>query len=122
MLASALNDHESALRASLRAEYGIDLRAELSRPDVVLTDLADLVAWLPPGCAFWRSFGGPNALTEEVHALTAIEFRLRVADWRETKGSKPKPPQVPPYAHETKAVRASQRRKADRFSRRQQKK
>lgn len=122
MLASALNDHEGALRASLRAQYGIDLRSELARDDLITTDLADLVAWLPPGCAFWRSFGGPNALTEEAHALSAIEFRLRVADWRETKGAKPKPPQVPPYAHEVKASKAAQRRKADRFTRRQQNK
>ncbi len=120
MLASALYEHEGALRASLRAEYQIDLRDELQRDDLNTLDLADLVAWLPTGSAFWRSFGGPNALTEEAHALMAIEYRLRISDWRQTKGAKPKPPVSPPYAFETKTAAAAQRRKAARFARRQQ--
>ncbi|BDZ40827.1 hypothetical protein GCM10025865_01260 [Paraoerskovia sediminicola] len=84
MLASVL-EFEGALRASLRAEYGVDLRS----PGMGARDLADLTANLPPGCALWRAIGGPMAWSDEVHMLSAVEFRLRVLAWQKTEaGSK----------------------------------
>lgn len=81
MLVVALADHRGPLRASLRATYGIDLRA----PDMWWCDLADLVVNLPPGCPFWRAFGGDLAWSDEVHALMAIEHGVRVLAWQQTK-------------------------------------
>lgn len=64
------------------------------------SDLADLVANLPPGCALWRAIGGPLAWSQETHMLAAIEFRLRVLAWMKTqdgaKGRKPPKPIDPP--------------------------
>lgn len=68
-----------------------------------LTDLADLVAWLPPGSALWRSFGGPASLSDETSALQMLDFSVRVLDFhagRHGKGKKPTPPKAPEYAHE----------------------
>lgn len=96
MLAEGLRDHRAALSASLWAEYRIDLES----PSVGLWRLAELVACLPAGCAFWRSVGGPLAWSTELHMLAAIEFRVRVLEWQNAggKGEKPKAVQHPPYA------------------------
>lgn len=94
------------MRAALR-EAHIDLR----NPGVGLSDLADIVAWLPPGCALWRSVGGPLALSEEAHLLRDVDFRLRELAWLQSedgrKGrNRPKPLQPVPFAHETNAEQA----------------
>lgn len=98
----------------MRAEYGLGLR------DVPILELADLVAWLPAGCALWRAIGGPMSITNELRALRIIEFRLRVLDWHliEGKGDRPEPPEEPKYVDETPTARMS--RKAEMFMRRQQ--
>ncbi len=83
-------------------------------------DLAQHMLWLPPGCALWVSVGGPLAWSTDQRILNAIEFRLRVADWRKTKGQKPKPTPDPPYAHEKALQGASIRRSAEAYLRRQQ--
>lgn len=84
-------------------------------------ELADLIAWLPAGCALWKDLGGPAALSDETRALLDVDFRLRVLDWRMrgSKGAQPKPTPPPPYAHERRAAEAKQQRKADAFLRRQ---
>lgn len=50
-LVGAYTAHPDALRASLRAEYQVDLR----HPGMSLMDLGDLVAWLPPQSALHRA-------------------------------------------------------------------
>lgn len=87
--------------ASLRHEYGIDLRTYRGS----LPDLADLTFWLPRGCPFWISYGGPRSLTVEAVHLAAVAFRLELLYWQGTeKGSKgqnqPEPPAMPAYAHD----------------------
>jgi hypothetical protein len=107
------------LRASLRAEYQVrDLRAESVRR------LAEMMAWLPPGCALWRSFGGPLSLSAEAARLDLVEYRLRVLAWQQTEdGSKgrnrPDPPTAPPYAGERRRSDAEAERKAAAYLRRQ---
>ena len=117
-LAVALAHHRGALRASLMAEYQLRLDEARSWP---AQELAALVAWLPPGAALWRDMGGPASLSEEVRMLRAVEFGLRVLDWRmrQGKGARPKPLPDPPYAHERREQQQKQRRKADSFMRRQ---
>lgn len=118
ILSEAYSRHEAALRASLRAEYQIrDLRTER------VSELASLVAWLPPGCALWRSTGGPLAWSGEVHTLNLVEYRLRELAWMQSKDAatgknRPKPPDVPKYAHERDSEDAGARRKADAYRRR----
>ncbi|MFZ4894634.1 DUF5361 domain-containing protein [Plantibacter sp. Mn2098] len=87
--------------------------------------MTELVAWLPPGCALWRSVGGPLAWSEETHQLNIIEFRLRVLDWRRTpdgeKGkNQPKPPVPPPYAGDVRAGDEHAEKQAAAHRRRQQ--
>lgn len=114
-----LAHHDGALRASLRAEYRIDLRAR----DVPPMELADLVAWLPRGCALWADFGGPAALSAEAALLRTVEYRLRDLLWMQAGGKKagkrPEPPQDPPYAHEKRAKTDRMGRKAAAYLRRQ---
>lgn len=86
-----------------------------------VADLADLTLWLPPGAALWIAVGGPMALSTDQRLFTTIEFRLRVLDWRKTKGTKPVPPTDPPYAHERAEKVETIRRKADAYLRRQAK-
>jgi len=69
------------------------------------TELADLVHHLPPGCALWRSTGGPLAWTDETHTLVGALHRLEILAWQQTedghKGRKmPTPIEPPPLAHE----------------------
>lgn len=117
-LAIALADHRGALRASLMSEYGLRLDDVTGWP---AREVADLVAWLPTGCALWRDMGGAAALSEEARMLRAVEFGLRVLDWRmrQGKGARPKPLPDPPLAHERRAAAEKQRRKAESFMRRQ---
>jgi len=63
------------------------------------------------------------AWSVEQRVLNAIEFRLRVLDWRQQgKGAKPKPVPDPPYAHEKATKDAAIQRKADAYLRRQARK
>ena len=66
------------------------------------TDLADLVVWLPAGCAFWRAMGGPAALSQVERELREVGYWLRVLDYRErgSKGEQPKRIPEPKWAHE----------------------
>ena len=111
MLAVALREHRGALSASLLAVYGIRIG------DVPLSELADLTAYLPAGCAFWQSFGGPLAWSEDQHLLARIEFLLRAIQFGLAggKGTKPKPMEPPKFAAEQKAQEAADRLKADRW-------
>ncbi len=95
-----------------------DLRAESVR------QLAAMMAWLPPGCALWRSLGGPLSLSAEAARLDIIDYRLRVLAWQQTEdGSKgrnrPEPPEAPPYAGERRRAAAEAERKASAYLRRQ---
>lgn len=108
MLAGALTHHEGALRASLRAVYGI---TDVRNPGCSLTELADYAAHLPAGCPLWLAIGGPAAWSSEVHALMAVEFRLRVLAWQKTDDGRrginaPQPEEPPRYAHEVAAEEA----------------
>lgn len=104
----------------MRAEYGLDLRSALDSREIHCADLSDLVAWLPPGCAFWQSFGGPTALSAEANELREVAFWLRVLDYRErgSKGAKPERADAPAFAHERRAEEDSQNRKAAAYLRR----
>lgn len=117
MLADALHNHRGALRASLMEVYALRLDEQ---EDVL--ELADLVAWLPAGCALWRSFGGPAAVSEEVRAIQMLDYSVRVLDYhagRHGKGKKPQPPKTPSFAHEKRAEDAKVRRKAEALIKRQ---
>ncbi len=88
-------------------------------------EVADLVVWLPTGCAFWRSVGGPAAVSEEVRAIQMLDYSVRVLDFhagRHGKGKKPNPPKDAPFAHEKRADEQRVRRKAEALLRRQRKK
>lgn len=113
MLAEGLRAHRGPLSASLLAEYGVDL----DRPVFGPVRLAELVAGLPPGCAFWRSYGGPLAWTVESHLLAAVEFRLKALEYQGAgqKGPKPKAMQHPPYAFEVEKEQHDFDRKARLF-------
>ena len=82
-------------------------------------DLADLMLWLPPGCPLWIAVGGPMAWSAEERLLNAVEFRLRVLDWRKTRGTKPKPNSPPPYAVEGAVRERTDERKMKAYLRRQ---
>lgn len=119
MLAETYTRHAGALRASIRAEYHATPR------DFGVLELADLVAWLPPGCALWRSVGGPLAWSEETHLLNLVEHRLRVLAWLKTKDAKagknrPKPLDAPKYAGDKSRVADEMERKAAAHRRRNQ--
>lgn len=110
------------MRASLQAVYGIRLSAV--REQLGALELADLVAFLPDGCALWQSVGGPRAWSAETHLLNQVEFRLRVLDWRKTKdgsGGKnpPKPHKSPALAHEARAEESKQSTRAAAWEARQ---
>ena len=118
-LSEAYSRHEAALRASLRAEYQIrDIRTESVR------DLPGLVAWLPDGCALWRSMGGPKAWSAETAMLHRVEYRLCILAWQKTEsGSKglnqPVPPTPPPYAGEAERSDREMSKRAEAWQRRQ---
>lgn len=117
LLATALMHHEGSLRASLMAVYGLRLSEARTWP---AREVADLVAWLPPGCALWMDIGGPASLSAEVHELRRVGYWLRVLDYRErgSKGEKPKPDPDPSYAHERRAEQGVMERKAAAYMRR----
>jgi len=85
------------------------------------SDLADLVVWLPAGSVFWRSMGGPAAISNTERELREIRFWLRVLDYRErgSKGEQPKRVPDPKWAHERKAVQDVANRKAAAYIARQ---
>lgn len=118
LLATALSHHEGALRASLMAEYGLRLSEARTWP---AREVADLVEWLPAGCAFWQDVGGPASISMESRELRHATFWLRVLDYREreSKGEKPKPAPEPQWAHERRAEVDTMSRKAQAYMRRQ---
>lgn len=110
------------MRASLQAVYGI--RLATVRTQLGALELADLVAFLPDGCALWQSVGGMRAWSAETHLLNLVEFRLRVLDWRETKDgsagkNQPKLHKPPPLAHEKQAEESKQSTRATAWEARQ---
>lgn len=124
MLADGLRLHRGPLSASLMAEYGINLNTALAGGyrDVGPWTLADWTASLPPGCAFWKSVGGPLAWSDAEHMLATIEWRQRELLWQGAgnKGAKkPERMEPPRYAHEVQAEQArisdAQRRFSERF-------
>lgn len=89
--------HRGPLAASLMAVYGI----RLDDTEIRAVELANLVEHLPAGCAFWQSFGGPLAWSDEQHILTRVEFRLReLMRQNAGKGKQPEPLKPPPLAVE----------------------
>lgn len=117
MLVSALHLHEGALRASLQTEYGLRLLSgdgELTDPPRNTLELADLVEWLPSGCALGRSVGGEVALSLEAMLIRQTEFTLRANLYREhgAKGSPPEPLPLPRAPGDAKAEQAEQSAKA----------
>lgn len=103
--------YRAALRASLRAEYGVGIG------DLGVIETCDLVAWLPPGSALWRATGGPMSVGFSDHTLRVIDYRLQVLAWMQTEDAKkrrnqPKPPEPLPYASEARGVEAHAERQA----------
>lgn len=120
MLVDGLRSYRSALSASLWATYGLRLSDALAG-SVRASELADLTAELPAGCAFWQAVGGPLAWTPEMHLLARIEYAQRVTVWQSSgKGAKPKPSQPPPYAGQLRADEARMQEKAERWQARQE--
>jgi len=123
IVAEALHSHKGALLASFRAEYHLPIVGH----GLTLTEFADMVAWLPPGCALWRSIGGAMAWSEETHMLNMVEFRLRVLYWVQTKdgekgANQPTPTKVPPYVHEKESEAVKTDARAEAWRRRQARK
>lgn len=113
-LVGAYRHHRDALRASLRAVYGVDLR----RPGMSVLDLADLVAHLPPGCALWRATGGPLAWTDEMHLSAATQHTIAVLHWGLAGGKaadRPEPITPPESEAETRARQARLLTKREKF-------
>lgn len=102
----------------------MNLRQVLSaQTDLSLSDLADLTANLPPGCALWRSTGGPVAWSSETHMLAAVEFRLQVLAWQKTEDAKsgrnkPAPIDPPRPTHEIEHEQRELSRRAEAYLRR----
>jgi hypothetical protein len=72
---------------------------DLAHPPPDARHLADLVTYLPPGCALWRATGGPLAWSDEVHALMEVEFGLRVLAWQKSEDGayhRNPPKRIPP--------------------------
>lgn len=118
-LAAAWGSHRAALRAALRAEYQINLSA----PGVTLLELADLVVWLPAGCALWQSMGGPASISLETEQLRWVIFRLEALAWMQTKDAKdgrnkPSPPQKLLYESEREEIAAKDAAKGSAWQRR----
>lgn len=87
-------------------------------------EATDLVTWLPAGCAFWLSVGGPASLTAEATLLRTVVYRLEVLAWQKTKDAtsgknRPKPPDSPAWAHERAAEDRVMGRKAAAYMTRQ---
>lgn len=123
LLAEGLHNHRGALLASFRAEYGLPLTGN----GLTLTEMAAMAVWLPPGCAFWRSVGGPLAWSEETHLLNLVEFRLRVLYWVQTKdggkgANQPELTKPPVFAGEVSADKARTDVRAAAWKRRQARK
>lgn len=102
------------------AVYGI----RLSHHGLSLRELCDYVAELPAGCALWQAVGGPMAWSEQVYLLHWVDYRLRVADWRQTKDgqanrNQPKAPTPPPYAFEKRVEESRQSARAQAWEQRQ---
>lgn len=119
MLAAGMRDHAAPLSASFLATYRERLWVALRVWGVL--EVADLVAHLPPGCAFWQAVGGPRAWSDDQHMLMLIEFRLRELQWQGAGNkSAPRPePRKPPDL--SGAEKAEEQRIADahrRFMRR----
>ena len=100
--------------------YQIDLR----KPGVSLPDLADLVIWLPAGCALWLAMGGPASLSPESEQLRTLDYRLRILSWQQTKDgsdgrNQPKPPERVKWAHERAAEAMAVDEKSSAWARRQ---
>lgn len=115
----AAMEFEGPLRASLRAEYGVDLRD----PGMTLLDLADLAASLPPGCALFRATGGDMAWTTEMHMLARLDYDLRILAWQKTEDGKkgrnqPKPIDPPRPSHEVEAEKRELSRRAQAYLKR----
>ena len=99
LLVESYLKYRAALRASLRAEYGVALGA------LGVIETCDLVAWLPPGSALWRATGGPMSIGFSDHTLRMIDYRLQILAWMQTEDAtknrnKPKLPEAVPYANE----------------------
>lgn len=88
-----------------------------------LDDLADLVVWLPPGCALWRATGGELAWPVEMHGLASIDVNVRGLIWQgagNKNAPKPEPWEPPPLAHEVREETRKTERRAERYLNRQQ--
>lgn len=110
--------HRDALRAALRATYGVNL----THPGLPLQELADLVAWLPGGSVLWQATGGPLARSREEQALLLVDLHIRQYMWLRSgkKGREPKYPPHPPLASERRQENAVMARKAAAYARRQE--
>lgn len=120
LLAEVYSNYRAPLLASLQSEYRIGLH---DRP---MHEVADMVAWLPPGCALWRAVGGPLSLSSTDELLMFVDFRLRYLLWQGTKDgqsnrNRPDPPKTPPYADARKQEQAHAERQADAYRRRTRK-
>lgn len=120
LLAEALQNHRAALLASFRAEYQLPIVGH----GLSLTEFAAMVAWLPPGCAFWRSVGGPLSWSEETHLLNLVEFRVRALFWQQTENGRkgtnqPEPTKPPKYSYEAEAEAVKEDARAAAWRRRQ---
>ncbi|MEE6280144.1 DUF5361 domain-containing protein [Georgenia sp. MJ170] len=82
-----LRRHGGALKADLRREYQVDI-LDLYRGLIGIEDVADLVAYLPPGSAVWREHGGPAAWTDAVAMGAQVEHAVRMAHWARTEDAK----------------------------------
>lgn len=124
MLADVLRNHRGALRASLLAEY--HLRLDDALKTMGARELGELAWYLPPGCAMWKSIGGPMAWSDTVAELKQVNFHLRVIAWQKTEDAKhrrnvPEMEAPPAYAFEHRREDQAIERRAAKFLARQRK-
>lgn len=120
----AYSQQESALRASLQAEYGIRLLRHgggRTEPERSPFEVADLIVNLPGGCALWVATGGPAALTTTDHLLREAIFHLDVLDWHahDPKGQQPRRIPLPKPASETQTEKLHHSAKAEKWAAKQ---
>ena len=100
----------------MQAAYRLRLlRGGRTEPARTLTEVADYVEHLPPGCALWIEAGGMLALTTESQLLAEAVFRLEMLAWQNGEGRGPKPERIKP-PRPAAEMRAEQREQDDRMA------
>lgn len=106
MLADALENHPTALRADFQRFYGLNLDG--MGADYTVEHAAALAACLPRESATMREKRPELEWGETEYLLALIEYDIRCMSW-DGKGSRPKPMDTPADAMKTRKARPASR-------------